>query len=428
MRTIVDTVIELLNADLRVSDHKVNVHRKNGYELFFVKGKLETVRRTNVQDVEVTVYVDHDGFRGESQFLIYPYTTEEDLHHLIDEAVAKALLIHNTHYTLPGGETGVFEIERNFDAANISDLAAEIAGAVFAAGTVENASLNSVEIFITEHLEIVRNSRGIEKSQRRYDAMLETIPTYNGEKQSVELYHQCRFISFDRETIVNEVRDMLLAAKARYEAVTPDFTMNCPVILNKQELSELFHEIAGDLNYASVYSRSNLFKKGDAIQTAPTGDVIGITMAGAVEGNVSSRKFDADGLTLRDIRIVENGKALNYYGSNRDGQYLGEAPTGALQCLCVDAGSVPAGEFHKGPYLEVISMSGLQVDFYNDYIGGEVRLAYYHDGEKIIPVTGISITGQVRDVLNNLRLSTEVAAVNGYTGPKQALVSCMKIF
>ena len=425
---MINTAMEYLRDDARVSDHKVNIHQKNSYELFFVKGKLETVRRTKTQDIQVTVYVDHDGFRGESQFLIYPYTTGEDLRGLIDEAVAKALLINNQHYNLPENETGAFEIESNFGRCKISDLAADIARSVFDADTVENASLNSVEVFLNEHVDTIRNSRGVEKTQHRYDAMVETIPTYNGGKQSVELYHQYNFSSFDRDTIMSEVRDMLLAAKARYEAVTTDAAINCPVILNKQELSEMFWVIAHDLNYESVYSRSNLFKKGDAIQSAPTGDYLGITMAGAAEGDVSSRKFDADGLTLRDIRIVENGKALNYYGGNRSGQYLGENPTGTLRCLKVDAGSVSAEEFKKGPYLEIISMSGLQGDLNSDYIGGEVRLAYYHDGEKITPVTGISISGRASEVLNTIRLSTEIVVEDGYTGPKKALIPCLKIF
>ena len=428
MKTIIDSLIRALHADERVSDHKINIHRKDGYELYFVKGKLETVRRTNVSDTEVTIYVDHDDFRGESQFLIYAYTTENDLPHLIDEAVAKALLIKNKPYTLPENETGNFDVESNFRSHNISDLAAAIAKAVFEANTVENASLNSVEIFINEHLDSVINSRGIKKSQRYFSAMLETIPTYNGERESVELYHQYNFSSFDHDTIVREVRDMLLAAKARYEAVTPDFAIDCPVILNKQEVSSLFRSIAGGLNYSAVYSRSNLFKKGDAIQNDPTGDKISITMAGAVEGNIRSRKFDTDGLTLRDICIVENGKASAYYGSNRFGQYLDETPTGALGCMCVSAGCASAKDFTNGPYLEVISMSGLQVDFYSDYIGGEVRLAYYHDGEKITPVTGISITGQLRDVLSNIHLSSDTSVENGYIGPAKALLNHMKIF
>ena len=428
MKTIVDTVMEFLDGDQRVSDHKVNVHRKDSYELFFVKGKLETVRRTNVRDIEVTVYVDHDGFRGESQFLIYPYTTEEDLHQLIDEAVEKALLINNKHYTLPEGEKGGYDIESNFSRYHIPDLAAEIAKAVFEANTVDHAALNSVEIFLNEHTEIIKNSRGMDKVQRRFDAMVETIPTYNGEMQSVELYHQYNFSSFDRETIQREVRDMLLAAKARYEAVTPDFAMDCPVILNKQELSQLFYNIVGDLNYGSVYSRSNIFKKGDAIQTEPTGDVIGITMAGAVEGNINSRKFDADGLALRDTRLVDQGKAMNYYGANRTGQYLDETPTGALRCLCVDPGSVAAEEFRKGPYLEVVSMSGIQTDFYSDYVGGEIRLAYWHDGETVRPVTGVSISGKVSEVLNHIRFSKDTALMGNFHGPRKAVIEGMNIF
>ena len=39
-------IIEALNADPRVSDYKINMHQKESYELFFVKGKLETLRRS----------------------------------------------------------------------------------------------------------------------------------------------------------------------------------------------------------------------------------------------------------------------------------------------------------------------------------------------------------------------------------------------
>ena len=53
------TTIELLQANAQVSGYKINIHKKESCELFFVKGKLETVRRTNTCDKEVTVYVDH---------------------------------------------------------------------------------------------------------------------------------------------------------------------------------------------------------------------------------------------------------------------------------------------------------------------------------------------------------------------------------
>ena len=427
MKTIIDIAKELLTANTQVSDYKVKVHRKDSYEMFFVKGKLETVRRTYTRDMEVTVYVDHDDFRGESQFLIYPYTTEEDLPALIHEAVEKAKLINNKHFTLPEAEQGGYDVPSNFSKFYMPDLASAISKAVFEANTIDHASLNSVEVFVNEHIDIISNSRGLKKEQRYFTAMVETIPTFNGEMQSVELYHQYNFSSFDRENVVREVRDMLLAVKARYEAITPDFPLDCDVVLNKQEVSELIWNIAEDLNYASVYSHSNLFSKGDSIQKDPKGDLISITMTGALEGSTRSSCFDADGLALTDRQIVLDGKAVDYFGSNRYGQYLGEKPTGDLRCLICDAGSVKKSDMPE-TYLEIISMSGLQVDFYTDYIGGEVRLAYYHDHGKITPVTGISVSGKLGEMLNQIRLSADCALQGSYYGPEQAILTGMSIF
>ena len=62
-------------------------------------------------------------------------------------------------------------------------------------------------------------------------------------------------------------------------------------------------------------------------------------------------------------------------------------------------------------------MSGIQVDLYNDYIGGEIRLAYYFDGEKTLPVTGISMSGKLSRVLSAMRLSNQSVTEGAYEGP-----------
>ena len=422
------TIIAHLKNNPRVSDYRIRLSAKESYESFYVKGKLETVRCTDTCDKIVTVYVDHDGFKGDSQFFVYPSTTESELDELIEKAAEKALLLNNKMYTLPENETGEFEVESNFSAFTLPQLSAKIAEAVFGANTLENADLNSVEIFVNRHTDTVCNSRGIHKTQVRYDAMVEAIPTYNGEKESVELYQQYNFSAFDAETVAREIAEKLQEVKARAAAVTPDFALSCPVVLNKQELSELFGSISHDLNFATVYSHAGLFHKGDAIQEAPTGDTITITMAGSLPGNICSACFDSDGMSLKATKIVENGKAIAYYGDNRFGQYLEEVPTGNLRCIKIDTGSACQKCLTAAPYLEVLSMSGLQVDFFNDYIGGEIRLATYCDGEKAIPVTGISITGSLKQVLSSIRLSTTEAVFDGYCGPEKAILKDMKIF
>ena len=421
-------IIAYLERNPRVSDYKINLNAKESYECFYVKGKLETVRCTDTCDKIVTVYADHDGFKGDSKFFVYPSTTAEELEVLIEKAVQKALLLNNKMYNLPENETGEYEVPSNFSAYTLPNLSKEIAEAVFAANKVENADLNSVEIFVNRHTDTVVNSRGIHKSQVRYTAMVEAIPTYNGETESVELYQQYNFSSFDRGTVTAEIAEKLQEVKARASAVKPDFTMDCKVILNKQELSELFGTICYDLNYSTVYAQAGLYHKGDQIQNDPTGDKITITMAGSLPGNIRSAAFDGDGMTLTTTKIVEDGKAVAYYGDNRFGQYLEENPTGNLRCMQVQPGSACEKCLTAAPYLEVLSMSGLQVDLFNDYIGGEVRLAYYCDGETITPVTGISITGSLKQVLSSIRLSSETAVADDYSGPAKAILKEMKIF
>ena len=234
------TTIELLRDHEKVSGYKINIHKKESCELFFVKGKLETVRRTNTCDKEVTVYVDHGECKGDAQFFIYPSTTPEQVRCLIDEAVGKALLINNQNYELPAADTGEYTVESNFAEYDPAELASIISKTVFEANTVENASLNSVEVFINKHTETVLNSRGLNKTQIRYDAMVEAIPTYNGENMSVELYEQYNFSSLDLNDLRGEIAGKMAEVRARFEAVKPDAPLEGNVILNKLELEDLF--------------------------------------------------------------------------------------------------------------------------------------------------------------------------------------------
>ena len=148
-------------------------------------------------------------------------------------------------------------------------------------------------------------------------------------------------------------------------------------------------------------------------------------MTGQLPGCVRSAKFDEDGMSLGSIELVKEGQVMAYYGSNRYGQYLGLRPTGNLGCMKVAPGSV---ETFPATHLEVISMSGLQVDAFNDYIGGEVRLAYYRSGETMIPVTGISISGKLSQVLESIRFTTQTTMFGAYQGPKHAVLTAMTVF
>ena len=423
-----NTIMKHLESHKGVSDWKINKTRHESYELFFIKGALETVRNTDNTDKEVTVYADHGDFRGHAQFFVYPSTTEEELDKLIDEAAEQAKLIDNPTYTLVAGETAEYAVPTNFDSWDASDLAAEIANTVFASNTLAVTSLNAVEVFINRITETVANSQGLHKKQVRWTAMVEAIPTATENGESVELYEQINFSALDLPSLARQIADKLAQAKARHDAKRMTITGSPRVILNSQELMELFWNFAYDLNFASVYTHQNVYQKGDTLQSAPQGDRLGITMAASLPGCAGSRCFDWDGLTLRERRIIDGGTAVGYYGANRFAQYLGEEPSGSLPILKLDPGTAEDADFTAAPYLEIVSMSGIQTDFYSDYVGGEIRLAYWHDGETVRPVTGVSISGKLSDVLNRIRFSKECALYGNYHGPRKAVIEGMNIF
>ena len=101
-----NTIIEHLQSHKGDFEYKINQNRTESYELFFVKGALETVRNTDNTDREVTVYVTHGAYKGHASFFVYPSTTGEELDRLIEEAIEKAKLIENPDYRLPGAEIG----------------------------------------------------------------------------------------------------------------------------------------------------------------------------------------------------------------------------------------------------------------------------------------------------------------------------------
>lgn len=419
-------IIDILKNTSGISDWRVLSTRTESHELFFVHKDLETVRSTDTNDFQVTVYVAHDERLGEATFSVYSSYDEAKISSEIEKAKKKAGIVGNQPYTIPGGEVGAYESSSNFANYQPRELASLIADACFKADCVEGGSINALEIFVYRDEIKVTNSRGIDKSQIKYRAMVEAIPTYNGD-ESVELYEQYNFTEFDPEAIYLEIAERMREVKDRYDAKPPVAKLSCPVVLGAPELERFVHNFIGNLNFSAVYQHSNAFKVGDDIQKGAQGDRLGVTMCGKMKGSVRSSVFDSDGVTLVDRRIIDGGVAVALWGGTRYAQYLGEEATGNLGCISVDPGTLTDAQKTSAPYFRCASMSGLQLDIYNDYIGGEVRLGYYFDGEREIPVTGISISGKLSSALANMRLSEEAVTHEGYHGPKCAIFEGIEI-
>ena len=424
---MIERIIKLLNAHTRVSDYRINTVSCTSYELFFVHRDLETVRGTETVDTKVTVFSAHNGKLGDATFTVYSSYTDEKIAQEIEAAVKKAELVDNEPYELPANETGSFASDSNMGEMELPELGAEIADAVFSADRYENGSINALEVFVYRDTVRVCNSRGIDKTEVKYRAMAEAIPTWNTPEESVELYECHNFTELDRASISAEIDAKMQEVRDRSLARKPEEKLSCRVLLAAPELRELFGEITYNLTFAGLYRHSNAYKVGDAIQKDPTGDPLTVTMRGKMKGSVNSAAFDQDGFTARDTRIIENGVAKACYGSVRYASYVGEQPTGALRCMELGVGTLGKKELESKPYFRCASMSGVQVDVYNDYLGGEVRLGYYFDGTREIPVTGVSISGKLSDALACMRLSDTETVYEDYKGPAYAAFDGIEI-
>ena len=412
-------VVDILKNTSGISDWKVLSTRTESTELFFVHKDLETVRSTDTTDIKVSVYVSHDGALGEASFSVYASYDDAKIADEIEKAKKKANIISNEPYAIPENEKEIYPSNSNFADYEPHVLASLISKACFEADCVLGGSINATEIFVYRDEVSLINSRGIDKTQVKYRAMVEAIPTFNG-AESVELYEQYNFTEFDHASVLEEISRKMKEVKDRYEAKPPEGRLSCNVILDAPELEQLIANFVYELNFSSVYQHSNAFGLGDDVQKGATGDRMSVTMCGEVKGSVRSSAFDSDGVTLVDRKIIEDGKAVALWGGTRYAQYLSEIPTGNLGCISVQCGTLTDEEKTSKPYFRCASMSGLQVDIYNDYIGGEVRLAYFFDGEKEIPITGISISGKLSTALANMRLSNEITTYESYQGPKYA--------
>ena len=79
------------------------------------------------------------------------------------------------------------------------------------------------------------------------------------------------------------------------------------------------------------------------------------------------------------------------------------------------------------PYIRCVRFSGMQLDPHSGYIGGEVRLAFYYDGEKEIPVTGFSIAGNMHELKGDFVYSKETQTISKFHGPKYLEIKGMNI-
>ena len=395
--------------------------KKKSTELYYVLDKLETNRSTSEILYNVTVYVLENNKVGASSFDIYPYMDNVEIKRKIELNKQNASFALNDYYELPKYEhLHHRDLNTNLSGDPIKVLE-KIKDSIFKVKS--EAYLAATEFFLTEIDERLINSNGIDVKQKNYKLNIELIPTY----KDVETYKMLELENYDLVELKKEVKELLNLSIKRYEAKELEEKENINIILENDEVAQLLSFFTDDLTYGAKYQHININEIGDSVQGKIKGDKLTIKMVPYYSGCIGSRDFDGDGVILKEVSLIEKGIAKSMYGSYRFGYYLKEKPTGVLPVTVVKEGNKTFDDFKKNKYIRCARFSNMQLDSNTGFFGGEVRLGFYFDGKKEIPVTGFSISGNINELKKELYLSKETVNLPNYHGPKYILIKGMKI-
>ncbi|MDD3126857.1 MAG: metallopeptidase TldD-related protein [Candidatus Izemoplasmatales bacterium] len=422
---MIKQIIKGLQANPAVTDWLINEVKTISDQAFYVLQKIETTRTVATCEYSVTVYHQYTdqgkAYLGSSSFAITHKISKSELAKKIDEAVFAASFIKNKAYDLVTGLKKQSWKEKT-DIIEPFVMIDQIATTFFGESS-SNIRFNSLEVFFTQTSSHIINSRGVDlkKTLNKFD--VEAIPSFDGDKQNVELYKYFTYKTLDFDTIKADAINALKDVCSRYNAEPIKEINKVDVILSDKDAGEFFDNLISDFSFAGIYKQNTDKKIGDSVQKDVKGDLLTVGYTLSSKANA----FDNDGVIVKPVKVIENGILVNYYGGNQYAQYLNMKPTGNMSTVSVPKGKTAIDKMRKKPHLEIVALSGIQIDIYSGYIGGEVRLALYYDGKDYHPVSGFSFSGSIDACLSNIVLSKEMTNRITYQGPKYIKLPTMEL-
>ena len=421
---MIEKIKEILSNVNGIDGWKINEKIVESKELFFIKKELDMNRAKDVHHINLTVYKDfeEDGkkYRGSSTTVIYPTMNEEEIKNAITDAVYAAGFVKNEYYPLvePEMETQ-YMMENSFRKDSMSNWMSRLSDEIFIADKYNNGWINSAELFLNKINIRIINSEGVDVSYETYNGELEFITNWKEkEGEEVEIYKDIVFSDYDERLIPESVDEMLKICRDKAMAQPTPVLEGIPVILSGEPVKEFFNYYYYKASVRQIYEQISTAKLDENIQGDDIkGDKVNIILDPYLENSIYSSPYDEDGFTLSKVSLYEDGILKRYWGNTRFSHYLDIKPTGIIRNVIVDGGSKTIEEMKDGAYLELKVFSDFQMDPLTGVFAGEIRLGWYSDGEKIVPVTGGSISGNINEVHKEMFLSKELQKINNFSGP-----------
>ena len=336
---------------------------------------------------------------------------QDEVDRAVKEAFYAASFVCNKYYDIPSGKKEEHKIiKSSLNDYDTDEIVLKAAEALYAEDVRTDAFINSLEIFADRINTQIINSKGIDVSFSKTVLWGEFV-TQSLEPQDVEIYYDFDYNEFNADVMKERVRTALDMTISRANAVEMPPTGDYDVILSGDDVKNVFDYYEQRADGSMIYPKYSSFKTGTSIQgDKVNADKLNIKL-------VATQPYSDEGIPMKDRVLVSNGELKLITASSRFAHYLGIEATGNYSHVSVAAGSKSLKELRTGRYLEIMRCSGFEMDSFSGHFGSEIRLAFYHDGDTVIPVTGGSFAGSIFDVQSEMVFSKELQLEKDYDGP-----------
>ncbi|MCM1217088.1 MAG: metallopeptidase TldD-related protein [Lachnospiraceae bacterium] len=400
-----------------VEIYQITETKEESAELFFVRKSLDMQRRKEVRQAEVVVYKEfwegEKHLTGSATVLVQESFTEGQLVEMFRDALYAAGFVKNQYYELYKGADSDPKGIEDFGAladVPLAELAREFSEALFVEDTEEDVFLNSAEVFAMKTTCHIVNSRGVDVGFRKGKVKGEFVAQCV-DGQDVETYQDFAYEDRNGEALRKKVRHVLEMTRARAKAFSAPPAGEYRIILSGSFVREVLSYYMSRSDSSMIYQKYSSFQVGCGVQgEGVEKDRIHLTLQATVP-------YSGEGIPMKDRVLVQDGELQLIHGGNRFAYYLGLEPTGNYSKIKMPAGRVSLEDMKKTPYLEIVNFSDFQMDDFTGHFGGEIRLAFLYDGEKVIPVTGGSVNGNILEAQKGLVFSRETQTEGIFEGP-----------
>ncbi len=413
---MLDQLFEILKAS-GVYAWEVSDEKTAGWEFYFIRHALDQNRAKNVEHITVKVYQRiGEGQIGSAAAELPPTATAAEAKKLVESLAYQATLAPNRAYTLHQ-PTAAHTAPRTDAPVDVPAMAKDFLSVMASIPETAGEDLNSYEIFTSAVQRRFVTSEGIDVTETYPNSMLEVVVNARREGHEIELYRMYRSGSCDAEGLRRGIARAMAYGRDRLRTAPTPAIGTADVVFSTDDAKQIYQYFIARLDPAMVLRQLSDWKLGEPIEAEVRGDRVTVEALRALPNSSRNRAFDAEGAPIRDTVMLRAGVPEHYLGGRMFSAYMGLEDSFIPGNIAVSGGTKPEAELRQGRYLEVVEFSDFQVDPMTGDIFGEIRLAYWHDGETVTPVSGGSVSGSMREFIKEMYLSEESVQFDNFRLP-----------